>query len=86
MQATVHQMTPWFKEEYANAYIEFDPDRSNQLLDEIGLTERDAGLPPDEGLAAAGGDLRVSARHPPGRRRRWSCWSTTPRTSAWRCW
>ena len=62
MQATVHQMTPWFKEEYANAYIEFDPDRSNQLLDEIGLTERDAQ---DYRLMQDGRRLSVTFEYPP---------------------
>jgi peptide/nickel transport system substrate-binding protein len=42
MAATAHPYAPFYKEEYANAYIEYDPDRSNELLDEMGLTERDS--------------------------------------------
>ena len=62
MQATVHRMTPWFKEEYANAHIEYDPDRSNRLLDEMGLDKRDAQgfrLMPD------GRRLSVTWEYPP---------------------
>jgi peptide/nickel transport system substrate-binding protein len=33
--------SPFFKPEYATKFIEYDPDRANELLDEIGLTERD---------------------------------------------
>ena len=40
-QATVVALSPLFKPEYAAAYAEHDPDRANQLLDEIGLTQRD---------------------------------------------
>jgi len=32
--------SPLFKEEYAEAFTAFDPERANALLDEIGLTER----------------------------------------------
>jgi peptide/nickel transport system substrate-binding protein len=32
--------SPLFKEEYGQAYADFDPARANALLDEIGLTER----------------------------------------------
>jgi len=32
---------PYFKPEHATRYAEYDPDRANELLDEIGLTERD---------------------------------------------
>lgn len=42
MQATVHRMTPWFKEEYANAHVEYDPEMANRMLDEMGLNQRDA--------------------------------------------
>jgi peptide/nickel transport system substrate-binding protein len=40
-QATVVALSPLFKPEYAAAYADHDPDRANQLLDAIGLTERD---------------------------------------------
>ncbi len=32
--------SPLFKEEYGQAYADFDPARANALLDEVGLTER----------------------------------------------
>lgn len=41
-QATVHPDTPGFKQEWADAYAEFDPERANAILDEIGLTQRDS--------------------------------------------
>ena len=62
MQATVHRMTPWFKEEYANAHIEYAPDMANRLLDEMGLEKRDAQgfrLMPD------GRRLSVTWEYPP---------------------
>ncbi len=34
--------SPWYYEKLANAYIEYDPDQANELLDGLGLTERDA--------------------------------------------
>lgn len=34
--------SPFYWEEQAKNLIEYDPDRANQLLDEMGLTERDA--------------------------------------------
>ena len=40
-QATVVALSPLFKPEYAAAYADHDPERANQLLDAIGLTERD---------------------------------------------
>jgi len=33
--------SPWYKAEYGTMYAQYDPDMANQLLDEIGLTERD---------------------------------------------
>ncbi|NLD72147.1 MAG: hypothetical protein GX649_05450 [Chloroflexi bacterium] len=39
------ETSPQFYPKLANAYIEYDPDEANRLLDEIGLTERD-----DEGF------------------------------------
>ncbi|NPV09355.1 MAG: ABC transporter substrate-binding protein [Anaerolineae bacterium] len=40
--ATCAVASPWFEQSFADAYIQFDPDRANQLLDELGLTERDS--------------------------------------------
>ena len=45
-QGTPSAMTPdptvsFYKPEWQNAWVEFDPDRANRLLDEIGLAERD---------------------------------------------
>lgn len=37
---TVLSMSPLFREEYATKWAEFDPDKANALLDEIGLVER----------------------------------------------
>jgi len=34
--------SPLYRDEYRNAYAEFDLDRANELLDEIGLTERNS--------------------------------------------
>jgi len=41
-QATIATMSPIFKPEYARAYADYDPDKANELLDGLGLTERDA--------------------------------------------
>jgi peptide/nickel transport system substrate-binding protein len=41
-QATVAQASIWWEEKYSNAYIEFDPDKANELLDSLGLDQRDA--------------------------------------------
>jgi peptide/nickel transport system substrate-binding protein len=40
-QATIG-VAKYMKDEYLNAYIEYDPERANALLDEMGLTERDS--------------------------------------------
>ena len=40
-QATVVELSPLFKPEYAAAYADYDPERADQLLDAIGLTQRD---------------------------------------------
>ena len=40
-QATVVELSPLFKPEYAAAHAEYDPERANQLLDAMGLTQRD---------------------------------------------
>ncbi len=41
-QYTVLDMTRHYNEEYEQAFIEYDPDQANSLLDEMGLTERDS--------------------------------------------
>ena len=41
-QATIATMSPIFKPEYARAYADYAPDKANALLDEMGLTKRDA--------------------------------------------
>lgn len=33
--------SPYYSEKLAKAYVEYDPDKANQLLDEMGLTKRD---------------------------------------------
>lgn len=41
-----------YREEFQTAYIEYDPEKANQILDEIGLTEKDSDgyrLRPDNG-------------------------------------
>jgi len=38
---TVAPFCEYYKEEYAKAYIEYDPERANKLLDEMGLTKKD---------------------------------------------
>ncbi len=40
--ATCAVGTPWFEQDFADAYRQFDQDLANQLLDGIGLTERDS--------------------------------------------
>jgi len=42
VQMTVTPDSRWFKEEWAEAYAQFDPDQANAWLDEIGLDKRDA--------------------------------------------
>src|SRR5690606_36631749 len=41
-QSTLLPESPGFNEEWANAYTEYDPELANQMLDELGLTERDS--------------------------------------------
>ena len=36
--------SPFYDAEYERAYIEYDPDRANDLLDQMGLTRREDGL------------------------------------------
>ena len=40
-QATVLPDASYYKEEWGEAYAQYDPDEANRLLDEAGLTERD---------------------------------------------
>ena len=42
-QMTVIPVSRHYKPEYAEAYAEYDPDRANELLDEMGLEWNDAG-------------------------------------------
>ena len=42
MQASPIRSSPYFDAEFAAKWIEYDPDAANALLDEIGLTQRDA--------------------------------------------
>jgi peptide/nickel transport system substrate-binding protein len=37
----VSQDTLYFKQEWANAYAQYDPTEANRLLDEVGLDKRD---------------------------------------------
>jgi peptide/nickel transport system substrate-binding protein len=41
-QASFTPANPYFSEEWASSYTEYDPELANQLLDEMGLTERNA--------------------------------------------
>ena len=40
-QATVNSSASFFKQEWADAYAQYDPDLANSLLDELGLSQRD---------------------------------------------
>lgn len=40
-QLTIAPMSPLFRPEWANAYAEYDPERARELLDEVGLVDRD---------------------------------------------
>ncbi|MCR4427327.1 MAG: ABC transporter substrate-binding protein, partial [Firmicutes bacterium] len=42
MQATSLPGTDYYVEEAAKAYIEYDPEKANQMLDELGLDQRDS--------------------------------------------
>jgi len=41
-QATAFPTCSFYKEEWAKAYAQYDPKKANELLDEMGLTERDS--------------------------------------------
>jgi peptide/nickel transport system substrate-binding protein len=61
-QSTLLPESPGFNEEWATAYAEHDPDRANQMLDELGLTERDGDgfrMLPD-----GSGPLTIILAHP----------------------
>ncbi len=60
-QATILDDAPYFKPEFAEMYAEYDPERANEILDEIGLDERD-----DEGirLRPDGEPLRFVLEYP----------------------
>jgi peptide/nickel transport system substrate-binding protein len=53
---------PYFKQEHAEKYAEYDPDLANSMLDEIGLTEKD-----DEGFrkTLTGEELTVTIEYAP---------------------
>ncbi len=38
--ATPLNTLPWFRDEWYNEFLEYNPERSNELLDSLGLTER----------------------------------------------
>ena len=40
-QHTLVSSSRYYEQEFADAYIEYDPERANQLLDEVGLDRRD---------------------------------------------
>ncbi len=40
-QATVSPVNSYYQEEWGRTYADYDPDRANALLDEIGMTSRD---------------------------------------------
>ncbi len=40
-QITVHPSCSFYKEEWARSYAEYDPERANQFLDEMGMDKRD---------------------------------------------
>jgi peptide/nickel transport system substrate-binding protein len=41
-QASVMPMSKYYKEQYGTAWAQYDPDLANQLLDEMGLDQRDS--------------------------------------------
>jgi peptide/nickel transport system substrate-binding protein len=44
LQATINPTNSYYKQEWGEQYIEYDPDRSRQLLDEIGLNRNSDGF------------------------------------------
>jgi peptide/nickel transport system substrate-binding protein len=62
-QATVHPKTIGFEQEWADSYAQYDPDLANSLLDEIGLTSRNAEgfrMDPDGNVITLDIPLRAS--------------------------
>jgi peptide/nickel transport system substrate-binding protein len=55
-QVTCHPLCSWYKDEWGKAYIEFDTNAANALLDDMGLDKRD-----DEGfrLKPSGEELTI---------------------------
>lgn len=41
VQTSPHPLAPFYNEEWATRYAEYDPARANELLDSIGLDQRD---------------------------------------------
>lgn len=41
-QTTAKPTETWFKQEWLDAYAQFDPEMANRLLDEVGMSERDS--------------------------------------------
>ena len=62
MNATAHPMSPYYKEEFGNAYIEYDPAKSNKLLDEMGLDKKDSD---GYRIMKDGRRLEVTLEYPP---------------------
>jgi peptide/nickel transport system substrate-binding protein len=42
IQATLWTGSSWYKPEWGEAFADYDPDRANQMLDDLGLTQRDS--------------------------------------------
>ncbi len=51
---------PWFRDEWYNEHLEYNPDRTNEILDGLGLTERDSD---DFRLMSNGERLTIIAQH-----------------------
>ena len=41
VQATTYPKNSFYQEKWAQSYVDYDPERANQLLDEMGMDERD---------------------------------------------
>ncbi len=42
MQASYAKASPFYDEEWANAYVDYNPDKAREILDEIGLDKKDS--------------------------------------------
>lgn len=62
MAATAHPQSAYYKQEYADAYIEYDPDKANDLLDEMGLDKRGSD---GYRLMKDGRTLEITLEYPP---------------------